>query len=144
MLAAHARKLFLGRQWNLPVLLPVPSALFSSQHWWSAFRAIPRDKAVPIFTPSINEVCDVLEEVAAAHFAIQEPRIPAEWASVQIAWLPKPNKTPSSPENLRTIGLMSGDQKALLHIIKTHITEPIMQALHRTPQYAYIEKVPQR
>ena len=144
MLAAHARRLFLGRHWTLPVLLPVPAALFSSQHWWKAFCAIPRNKAVPIFTPSINawkghasEVCGVLEEVAVAQLATRKPCIPAEWASVQIAWLPKPNKTPSSPENLRTIGLMSGDQKALLHIIKTHITEPIMKALHRTPQYAY-------
>ena len=32
---------------------------------------------------------------------------------------------------------MSGDQKALLHIVKEHIRAPIMAALKNTPQYAY-------
>ena len=144
LLAFYAAKLFKGQSWELPSLLPVPAQLFSAAQWHNAFRLIPRGKAVPIFTPPLAcwkdrapEFCTLLEATAASCLSARSPTIPIEWASVQIAWLPKPNKSPSTPSNLRTIGLMSGDQKALLHIVKTHIRDPIMRALQNTPQYAY-------
>ena len=144
LLASYARKLFQGEPWELPQLLPISADLFSAAHWKTAFSVIPWNKTAPIFTPSINTwkgkapaICGQLASIAAASLASQTPHIPSEWASVQIAWLPKPNKTPSSPANLRTIGLMSGDQKAMLHIVKTHITGPILTAMSSTPQYAY-------
>ena len=144
ILAEYAASLFKGHPWTLPQLLPVQTELFSAVRWLEAFRVIPRNKAVPVFTPSLAswkdkafELSSVLEQVVARSLAAESPVIPIEWVSVQIAWLPKPNKCPSSPSNLRTIGLMSGDQKALLHIIKEHIRAPIMSALKHTPQYAY-------
>ena len=148
LLAKYATTLFRGEPWPLPELLSVSPELFSAAHWHSAFRAIPWNKAAPVFTPSINtwkthagQLCDTLAGVAEVCFAASEPHIPTEWASVQIAWLPKPSKTPSTPAHLRTIGLMSGDHKALLHIIKTHISEPILTAMSLTPQYAYRKNV---
>ncbi|CAE7258436.1 Pol [Symbiodinium sp. CCMP2592] len=144
ILANYAASLFKGQAWTLPQLLPVPTELFSAARWLEAFRVIPRNKAVPVFTPPLaswkdqaKELSSALEGVVARSIGAESPVIPVEWVSVQIAWLPKPNKCPSCPSNLRTIGLMSGDQKALLHIIKEHIRAPIMSALLHTPQYAY-------
>ena len=144
LLADYAKMLFTGQPWVLPPLRPVSSDMFSAPRWLQAFRDIPREKAVPIFTPSLSSwkdaaphICEALAAIASDCFSAEQPVIPTEWASVQIAWLPKPNKSPSSPANLRTIGLMSGDHKALLHIIKSHIKDPIMLALRNTPQYAY-------
>ena len=65
------------------------------------------------------------------------PSLPIEWSKVQIAWLPKPNKSPTAPANLRTIGLMGGDTKACLQILKFHADPYVQQALGSVPQYAY-------
>ena len=144
LLATYAANLFRGLPWALPPLLPIDATLFSAAHWLDAFKVISQNKAVPVFTPPLacwkakaHAASTALEAIVTHSIAASTPIIPIEWASVQIAWLPKPNKCPSSPSNLRTIGLMSGDQKALLHIVKEHIRAPIMAALKNTPQYAY-------
>ncbi|CAE7880876.1 HCN2, partial [Symbiodinium necroappetens] len=65
------------------------------------------------------------------------PALPHEWSIVQLAWLPKPNKTPTCPEHLRSIGLLSADSKGFLLILRREITPFIREALTDVPQYAY-------
>ena len=146
ILAEYASRLFHGnaRQPDLPELLPVSEEIFSAQAWSDAISKIPSSKAVPSFSPqtsalkaNLNTVCCRLEHISRLCLSCQAADIPAEWLSVQIAWLPKPAKSPSRPEHLRTIGLMPADQKALLHIIKNHIKPEVLDRLAAYPQYAY-------
>ena len=60
---------------------------------------------------------------------------------VQLAWLPKPGKAPSTPGNLRTVGLMGADTKALMVLLKEYASPFIMRALTSTPQFAYRQGV---
>ena len=66
-----------------------------------------------------------------------KPYIPTLWTRVQLAWLPKPGKSPSCPEHLRSIGLMGVDTKAFMVILKSEAHQYIMRALQHTPQFAY-------
>ena len=146
ILAEYAGKLFHGnaQQPDLPELLPLSDEIFSAQAWSDAISKIPRSKAVPSFSPKtsvlkahLDTVCSRLEHISRLCFSSQLADIPAEWLSVQIAWLPKPAKSPSRPEHLRTIGLMPADQKALLHIIKNQLKPDVLGRLEAFPQYAY-------
>ena len=65
------------------------------------------------------------------------PVIPSLWTRVQLAWLPKPGKTPSCPEHLHTIGLMGVDTKAFMILLKSEEHPYIMTMLQHTPQFAY-------
>ena len=56
---------------------------------------------------------------------------------VQLAWLPKPNKTPSVPKNLRSIALMAADTKLFMTVIKNLLLPQINQHFSEIPQFAY-------
>ncbi|CAE7852282.1 unnamed protein product, partial [Symbiodinium necroappetens] len=89
--------------------------------------------------PSIGmlQVAPILQQVAVNTVCSSTPCIPAGWSQVQLAWLPKPGKSTANPANLRTIGLMGGDTKAWLCILKKHANPFVQQALQDVPQYAY-------
>ena len=130
MLAEHAGGLWKSKrpQPELPPLLPIAGEILGAEAWASAIKKIPSVKAVPMFTPlvttwkqSLRAVSEQLANISWCSLSSSHPFILKEWTSVQIAWLPKPGKSPSQPAHLRSIGLMSVDQKSLLHIIKGHL-----------------------
>ena len=146
MLAEHARGLWKSKrpQPELPPLLPIAGEIFGVEAWASAIKIISSVKAVPVFTTlgttwkqSLYAASEQLANLSWCSLSSSRPFILKEWTSVQIAWLPKPGKSPSQPAHLRSLGLMSVDQKALLHIIKGHLKPHVLGHLHAGPQYAY-------
>ncbi|CAE7914353.1 unnamed protein product [Symbiodinium necroappetens] len=92
----YAKGLFTGPICEPPDLEPLPMEWFTSDNWMWALSKLGNHKAVP-----------------------QEAASIAAWRQcgaqvVQIAWLPKPNKSPTAPANLRTIGLMAWHQPLTL------------------------------
>eukprot|EP00439_Symbiodinium_sp_Y106_P079499 s1094_g18.t1 len=143
-LKEYALQLFNGPDFALPTLMPLPVHWFTPEAWQSALAKLATHKAVPSQCASIagwkehtSHASTILHEVAKMTVAHSEPSLPTEWSQVQLAWLPKPNKSTASPAGLRTIGLMGADTKAFIHILKQKANVYVQQALQDSPQYAY-------
>ena len=140
----YAKALFSGPHFEPPELEPLPEEWFTADQWQWAFKQIANNKAVPQDQAAIqawkqqgDSTAPVLRKIALSTICSSTPTLPQEWTEVQLAWLPKPTKSPTRPENLRTIGLMGGDTKAFLQIIKHHANPYVQGALRTVPQYAY-------
>ena len=143
-LKKYAEKLFGDEKTSLPSLVPVPAELFAKRRWEWALMRIRSGKAVPTgaaqiatWQSSVADVAHVLEAISTDMLCCSNPVIPSLWTRVQIAWLPKPGKTPSCPEHLRTIGLMGADMKAFMILLKSEAHPYIMNMLQHTSQFAY-------
>ena len=140
----YATKLFTGREFVLPPLEPLPAHYFDDQSWVDALHALKTHKAVPWFSASVGgwkhkakDVAPLLGQFAKEALCCANPRVPTAWGQVQLAWLAKAHKSPSCPQNLRTIGLMSPDTKAFLIILKRQAEPFILDSMTEVPQYAY-------
>ena len=147
LLADYAEDLFRARRsTDIPqvTLSPLDPSLFSPALWVSAIRCLKVGKAVPTGQPSVqqwrdcaHQVAERLSQVAIDALCCSDPKVPTEWSTVQLAWLAKAGKTPSRPQNLRSIGLMSVDSKAFLIVLRSALAPYVEQAMHGHPQYAY-------
>ena len=144
ILTKYAAKLFHAASTDVPPLLPAPPQLFSKTSWEWAILQVKKGKAVPAGSAQIStwqqspgEYATRLEAICCETVCCQEPFVPSLWSRVQIAWLPKPGKTPSCPEHLSTIGLMGVETKAFMVILKAEAHPYIMNILQHTPQFAY-------
>ena len=143
-LAKHATNLFSGKEFECPDLLPLPARLFTAESWAWALSQLKSGKAVPRHEPAVQAWKDNRDAMAAALATVSQqalccdkPSLPQEWCTVQLAWLPKPSKSPTCPANLRSIGLLPADSKGFLLILRRAIHPFVQQALIDTPQYAY-------
>ena len=135
-LKKYAQGLFTGPAFAPPEWEPLPSEWFAVDQWQWAFKQLVNHKAVPKDEASIvawkqtaEQVSPILQQIASDTVCSLTPSIPDHWAKVQLAWIPKPNKSPTSPANLRTIGLMGADTKAFLQILKHHADYYVQQML---------------
>ena len=117
-------------------------SVFPPTEWRAALAQLRRNKAVPAPATSVlvhewqlhaEEVAPILADVAIGSLSVALRRCLSE---AQLAWLPKQGKSPPTPCNLRSIGLMTPDTKAFLLIIKKHASLCITQVLHDMSQYA--------
>ena len=143
-LAEHAKQLFHGDTQQYPALMPLPAELFTSQAWLWALSKIRSHKAVPRNEPAVqswkdsaNAAAYELESISRQALCGPHPVLLIEWCTVQLAWLPKPNKSPTTPANLRSIGLLSTDSKAFLLLLRREVMPYIRAGLIDIPQYAY-------
>ena len=144
MLTDYASKLFSGPGiWEAP-LQPIPEWKLADECWLNALHEIKAEKAVPAGQPPIKtwkehpaQVAKMLGSIARRSLCGQNPCIPQDRACVQIAWLPKPGKSPSIPKNLRSIGLMAADTKLFMTVIKNMILHQVNLGFCEIPQYAY-------
>jgi len=147
MLGEYARKLFTARTASDIVnirLSPLEPELFTPDKWVRALRQLRPGKAVPAGEPAVNTwraaasfAAPRLSSLAISAFCSSAPSVPVDWASLQFAWLVKAGKSPHTPANLRSIGLMPVDAKALLIVLREAASPPILQAMQDAPQYAY-------
>ena len=144
MLKEYTAQLFDGPAYSLPPLLPLPEERFTEQAWAWALTQQKQGKAVPRGMAQIRTWRDWASSVAVELAAIckqtlcsDNPYVPELWLRVQIAWLPKPGKSPSAPCNLRSVGLMSGDTKAFMILLKSWTLPFVMPALKNSSQFAY-------
>ena len=148
MLHGYAVELFAGKSHDLPPLHPLPEDQFGQQAWQWALHKIKKGKAAPKDMAQIatwqawsSMASTRLAEICKATRCSDRPYVPELWMRVQIAWLPKPGKTPSTPGNLRTVGLLGADTKALMVLLKAQAAPYIMQALEGSVQFAYRQGV---
>ncbi|CAE7466581.1 unnamed protein product [Symbiodinium sp. CCMP2592] len=147
MLAVYAAELFKARSPEhicSVQLQPIAPQIFRPEAWQAALLSMRSGKAVPNGEPQVQawkngcaEAAHRLSEIAQASLCGDQPHIPSDWSWVQLAWLAKAGKTPSSPENLRSIGLMPVDAKAFLIVLRNEISSVILSSMRSTPQYAY-------
>ena len=64
--------------------------------------------------------------------------IPQEWITSWIILLPKPNKSPDKPENLRPISLLHPISKAITKLLALKARAHSFGTLSEMPQYAYL------
>ena len=55
-----------------------------------------------------------------------------------VTWIPKPNKPPSHPRNLRPIGVISPPGKILAGLVREELLPYVLQYASSLPQYAYL------
>ncbi|CAE7208391.1 unnamed protein product [Symbiodinium sp. CCMP2456] len=110
-LAAYARKLFSDAEFAQPDLLSLPKEWFTQEAWKMALRKLQTHKAVPKFSASVynwklraEQLALTLQQIAMCTICSAQPYVPDLWMRVQLAWLPKPNRAPTSPSQLRSIG----------------------------------------
>ena len=101
-------------------------------------KAVPRGMAqIKTWRDRASSVAVELAEICKQTLCSVNPYVPELWLRVQIAWLPKPGKNPSAPCNLRSVGLMCGDTKAFMILLKSWALPFVMQALKNSSQFAY-------
>ncbi|CAE7253479.1 unnamed protein product, partial [Symbiodinium necroappetens] len=144
VLAAYARELFMASNSPRLPLLRIPEEILDIRKWHQAASKLKAEKAAPNATPPLRNwkqhsklIVPILHAQAVHHLCSDEPQIPGEWTEVQLAWLAKPGKCPSKPSNLRTVGLMAGDTKMFMTVLKEAVQAEIMQGLWDIPQFAY-------
>ncbi|CAE7218000.1 unnamed protein product [Symbiodinium natans] len=67
-----------------------------------------------------------------------EPLLDKSWTSGWLVWIPKPGKSPSRPENLRPLALMTTEAKLIATVLKQKLTPYVVKFLLDTPQFAYV------
>ncbi|CAE7555031.1 Pol, partial [Symbiodinium microadriaticum] len=146
LLAEYAEDLFRARRSvDMPQLsLSLDPGILSPEIWVSALGSLRAGKAVPAGQPSVQQwrdcsylVADRLSHIARDALCCSDSKVPTEWSTVQLARLAKAGKTPSRPQNLKSIGLMSADSKAFLNVLRSAIAPYVEAVMHDQPQYAY-------
>ncbi|CAE7216578.1 unnamed protein product, partial [Symbiodinium necroappetens] len=143
-LADYARELFMAPECPRMALLRIPADELRLERWQRAASKLKAEKAAPNGTPPLRNwsqnrelIIPVLHQIAVRSLCRENPVVPPEWTEVQLAWLAKPRKCPSTPANLRTVGLMAGDTKIFMSVLKEAVNEKIMEGLWDVPQFAY-------
>ena len=147
MLSQYASELFKARR-DQDIyharLLPLSPELFTPSAWKAALRSLRTGKAVPAGQPAIaawkqdvDAAALELSRISREALCSESPYVPTEWSDMQFAWLPKVGKSPCTPANLRSIGLMAADTKGLLVILREAVKPPILRYMIAAPQYAY-------
>ena len=144
VLAEYARNLFMAPLVPRMPLRRLPMVEMDIDRWRRAAQRLQGEKAAPANTPPLrnwkkhmDRIVPILHKQATQALCQDDPSIPVEWTEVQLAWLAKPRKCPSTPANLRTVGLMSGDTKIFMSVLKEAVSDQIMHCLWDVPQFAY-------
>eukprot|EP00439_Symbiodinium_sp_Y106_P077393 s432_g16.t1 len=146
-LAKYATELFSDVCFDAPEVLCLPESWFAPHKWVEALKSLSGRKAVPKFSASVEAWKDhaemlapTLAQIAKCTVCAGQPYVPEHWMRVQLAWMPKPGRAPTSPDLLRSIGLMSPDTKAFLVLLKRQADPWVQKALAKYPQYAYRQR----
>ena len=144
LLLGHVKKIFAGDSTHIPDLAPLSPDIFAVERWEEALHEIKPNKAVPrgeaqilAWKCDISGIATKLSELSISFLCSDRPWVPQLWCKIQIAWLPKPKKAPCLPEHLRTVGLMSGDSKAFMTLLKNAARDVVHQSIQQYPQFAY-------
>ena len=114
-----------------------------AEEWQNALtRLQPSKAAAPHCAPSLlwtaaaGPISQCLSE--ATQHEEGQPTFPAPWLQAFLCFLPKPNKAPTSPGNLRPISLLEPASKALGSILAQRLKPFLLAFTHDLPQYAYL------
>ena len=110
-----------------------------------ALRSLSRRKALPkgeaqavLWKECTQPIARIIQQDLAKYFQPGILALPSSWHRVHIVLLPKANKPPTSPGNLRPISMLRALAKLLARMTAQRI-RPLLEAeMARRPQYAYL------
>ena len=144
MLVQYTKQLFDGPEFPECTLQSTLEHMMGDDRWYAALLEVKAGKAVPSGAPPIEAwkqnaavTASVLGAIARRHLCVPNPAVPGQWCEVQLAWLPKPYKTPCIPSNLRNIGIMATDTKTFMTVLKNLILPHVKAGFFEIPQFAY-------
>ena len=142
-LAEYARGLFMAPDSDPLPLLKVSTDMLRLERWQRAAQQLKAEKAAPYGTPPLRNwkqhsqvIAPLLHKTAVQALCRDDPCIPLEWTEVQLAWLAKPKKCEYAGES-EDGGLMSGDTKMFMSVLKEATHGYVMAGLLEVPQFAY-------
>ena len=123
-----------------PQMLEVTAAtVMKHTHSIPIGKAVPRNAAPVAAWRSMNEHA---AEAVANKLAADTGRasLNTHLKDPYVSWLPKPNKTPSKPENLRPIGVLSVPAKILAGVVREEVSSTVQNKAQNSPQFAYLKR----
>ena len=128
----------------LPLDRPIPVP-FTVEALADALRRIPSSKAVaPTCAPGLiwNSVADLiaptLHAILTKWWTPSTPWIPINWRSGWLQLIPKPNKPPTRPQNLRPLALQCPVGKAVMGLIIQLATQQADPEFRAWPLWAFL------
>ena len=124
---------------RVPPVRPNSQALIEKQ-----LSSLKIGKAVPPLSAptaawkcSADEIAPKLAQYISRTLPMQSS-MPSGWTDAHLALLPKPQKPSHLPENLRPIGLIRPDGKAIAGAVKETLMPQVKTQLNSVPQFAYL------
>ena len=103
-------------------------------------KALPKGQAPAEFWRTCRQsIIDVLYRDFQHRFSNGRLFIPSAWHKAYLALLPKPQKPPTTPRNLRPISLLPAEAKIIARIAAQRLSPYLDQALQSSPQLAYAQ-----
>ena len=143
---------FVHDNWGGAPLAPpteacIPGVPFSVSDLQAALRHIPATKAVaPTCAPGMiwssfsDCMAQQLHDLLSFWWGSSPPFIPQTWKDGHLVLIPKPNKAPVRPQNLRPLCMMCPIGKAVLGLLTQIALHQAMPELRKWPIWAYMPK----
>ena len=103
-------------------------------------KALPKGHAPAVLWKTCSaDIVPVLSRDFAQRFQPGALKLPTDWNRAFVTLLPKPQKPPNCPANLRPICLLPAISKLLARICAQRVRPLLEAAMRQQPQYAYLE-----
>ena len=105
----------------------------------SSRKALPPNQAPAVFwTTAQQELAPRICSDLNCALEAGPLTFPDSWHAAYMTLIPKPNKQPTQPANLRPICILPALPKLLARILASRLKPYVQQALSNTPQFAYL------
>ena len=118
---------------------------FTPQDLAAALRMIPTGKAVaapcapgPTWNSNADMIAPILYDILVRWWSSHTPWIPDSWRSGWLQLIPKPNKPPTRPENLRPLAMMCPIGKAVMGLLIQLATRQAADEFRKWPIWAFM------
>ena len=132
-------------QQTQPLLRPLSEMPFSEQDLAEDLRRLNPLKAMaPPFTPAIawathaDQLARLIYPLLETWWLQDKVYIPHLWKCGWLTFVPKPQKSPTKPANLRPLALAEPVGKCVLGVISGKLMKMLLPELVPWPQYAYL------
>ena len=126
--------------------LPIRCMPFTLDQLQTAIRKLKWNKAVAApfatgeaFGPFADSVARKLFELLRRWWGQDDPFLPSSWKDSWMVWLPKPEKSPGHPNDLRPLALQAPLGKSIMTLIAQALRTFAFNQLCAWPQWAYVQ-----
>ena len=145
LLIAFVRDTWRGDPLPMPAPGPPTGVPFTIQDLVAALKLIPTGKAVaapcapgPTWNSTADMIAPVLYAILNRWWSHDIPWIPASWRSGWLQLIPKPNKPPVRPANLRPLAMMCPLGKAVMGLLIQMASRQADGEFRRWPIWAFM------
>ena len=145
MLVAFVRDTWKGEPLPMPTPGPPTGVPFTIQDLVAALKLIPTGKAVvapcapgPTWNSTADLIAPVLHAILTRWWNYDTPWIPFSWRSGWLQLIPKPNKPPVRPANLRPLAMMCPLGKAVMGLLIQMASRQADMEFRKWPIWAFL------